>query len=89
MLFDCKSIFRESLPIKGIDNMHCFSIVNGKPADHIVTINDAPNTSTQEYNYMIGEWVLVEYEAKFYPGEIIEKMNDSYCVNVMIPAGKN
>lgn len=89
MLLDCKSIFTENLPIKGIGKMHFFSIINGKSIGSIVTKNDAPNIACQEDDYMTGEWVLVEYDGKFYPGEVISKINDSYSVNVMIPAGKN
>ncbi|KAG8176759.1 hypothetical protein JTE90_003390 [Oedothorax gibbosus] len=54
------------------------------------TIQEAEATiQDDEDDYKAGEWVLVQYEGKYYPGEVMGKEGDSYCVNVMIPAGKN
>lgn len=39
-------------------------------------------------DYKPGEWVLVEYETKFYTREIMEKIQDYYSVNVMVSSGR-
>lgn len=37
----------------------------------------------------IGDWVLVEYDGQFYPGEVRAIENNEYLVSVMIRAGKH
>ena len=37
---------------------------------------------------IIGDWVLVQYDNTFYPGDVKNKRGDNIQVNVMIPAGK-
>ncbi|KAG8171900.1 hypothetical protein JTE90_017787 [Oedothorax gibbosus] len=73
--------------------MHCFLVENEKPIGYMLTsstIQEAEATiQDDEDDYKAGEWVLVQYEGKYYPGEVVGNEGDSYCVNVMIPAGKN
>ena len=35
----------------------------------------------------VDEWVLVLYDDKQYPGIVMSKLNDSFEVTVMVPAG--
>lgn len=42
----------------------------------------------EEDDYKPGECIILNQNPKFYPGEIIEKIQDSYSVNVTVPAGK-
>lgn len=88
------SIFSNSKNITGIKQQRYLEVIDGitkssKLSKTLFRMSKPSEPSPKLVAATVGEWVLVEYNGEFYPGEVkgIEKFE--YLVSVMIRAGKH
>ncbi|XP_073537000.1 uncharacterized protein [Phyllobates terribilis] len=82
---NCKSV-----PIPGIKSMH---ILKASPNKCLLAFKNALSPGV-EMNaassacYKTGDWVIVKYDGKLYPGEITGRVENEYEISIMVQAGK-
>ena len=86
------NIFSDSEAMAGIKQQHFLEVIGGSTKSCKLSKTEfakaKPAEDVQGMGVEIGEWVLVEYDGQFYPGEVRAIQDLEYLVRVMIPAGK-
>ena len=89
-----KNVFIQAKPIASIAKMHFLKVVQDEVVSHILTkdnrADDVVNvTQGSSRAIVVGDWYVVEYEGKKYPGEVVGSTNKGeFQVSVMEPVGK-
>ncbi|XP_030827949.1 uncharacterized protein LOC115928135 [Strongylocentrotus purpuratus] len=90
-----KDVFIQAKPITGIGKMHFLKVVKDEVVSHILTKDnradkdDVVVTQSGSKAIVVGDWYVVEYEGKKFPGEVVGfTRKGEFQVSVMEPVGK-
>ena len=81
-----RDIVKNAKTIVGISRAHCIFANDTSFKTSLLTQEKikAPNSSVK-----VGDWYMVEYDGKCYPGEVQKKLNGEYLISTMEQAGNN
>ena len=86
-------IFEQSEAIPHMKQQHFLEMTNGVTLSSRLSkqlfITAKPAEQILKLMVTVGEWVLVEYDGRLYPGEVIAIDNYEFSVSVMVKAGKH
>ncbi|XP_072180506.1 uncharacterized protein [Diadema setosum] len=83
-------VFSEAKAIPGIAKMHFFTVVNDEVAAYVLSSDkhDEETQSSSETIAAVGDWFIVEYDGKQFPGEVLAVRDGEFQVSVMGRVGK-
>lgn len=90
-----KDVFSQATPITAIAKMHFLKVVNDEVVSHILTKDNTDRVDNEDVvtqgsdkSIEVGDWYIVQYEGKQFPGEVVAVREGEFQVSVMERVGK-
>jgi len=94
-------VFAKASAITGISKVHNMHVVHGNVVPHILTkdgisgnlddgvhCNKSPRDPGNDKSIEVGDWYILDYEGRRFPGEVVVVGDGEFQVSVMERAGK-